>query len=293
MLDYPSSNKEENLIDKITSLFQSEPENVEELTEIIQNASNNNVINKDTLNMIEGIFELSKLRVRDIMVPRSSMVSVLINDPIETILNKVVTAGHSRYPVLSEDQEHIDGLLLAKDLLTIENNTNEFKIEKILRPIMVVPESKRLDFLLKDFQKKRYHLAVVIDEFGSYSGVVTIEDVLEIIVGTIGDEYDENPENNADIREAGKDLYLVNGMTSIVDFNEYFNVNIDNNEVETVAGIVISQLGHIPRVGEQTKVQKFEFKVLSVDKRRINTLQVKVDSDEETEPQEEESGNYE
>ena len=273
--------------------FQSEPENVEELTEIIQNASNNNVINKDTLNMIEGIFELSKLRVRDIMVPRSSMVSVLINDPIETILNKVVTAGHSRYPVLSEDQEHIDGLLLAKDLLTIENNTNEFKIEKILRPIMVVPESKRLDFLLKDFQKKRYHLAVVIDEFGSYSGVVTIEDVLEIIVGTIGDEYDENPENNADIREAGKDLYLVNGMTSIVDFNEYFNVNIDNNEVETVAGIVISQLGHIPRVGEQTKVQKFEFKVLSVDKRRINTLQVKVDSDEETEPQEEESGNYE
>ena len=282
MLDYPSSNKEENLIDKITSLFQSEPENVEELTEIIQNASNNNVINKDTLNMIEGIFELSKLRVRDIMVPRSSMVSVLINDPIETILNKVVTAGHSRYPVLSEDQEHIDGLLLAKDLLTIENNTNEFKIEKILRPIMVVPESKRLDFLLKDFQKKRYHLAVVIDEFGSYSGV-----------GTIGDEYDENPENNADIREAGKDLYLVNGMTSIVDFNEYFNVNIDNNEVETVAGIVISQLGHIPRVGEQTKVQKFEFKVLSVDKRRINTLQVKVDSDEETEPQEEESGNYE
>ena len=293
MLDYPSSNKEENLIDKITSLFQSEPENVEELTEIIQNASNNNVINKDTLNMIEGIFELSKLRVRDIMVPRSSMVSVLINDPIETILNKVVTAGHSRYPVLSEDQEHIDGLLLAKDLLTIENNTNEFKIEKILRPIMVVPESKRLDFLLKDFQKKRYHLAVVIDEFGSYSGVVTIEDVLEIIVGTIGDEYDENPENNADIREAGKDLYLVNGMTSIVDFNEYFYVNIDNNEVETVAGIVISQLGHIPRVGEQTKVQKFEFKVLSVDKRRINTLQVKVDSDEETEPQEEESGNYE
>ena len=293
MLDYPSSNKEENLIDKITSLFQSEPENVEELTEIIQNASNNNVINKDTLNMIEGIFELSKLRVRDIMVPRSSMVSVLINDPIETILNKVVTAGHSRYPVLSEDQEHIDGLLLAKDLLTIENNTNEFKIEKILRPIMVVPESKRLDFLLKDFQKKRYHLAVVIDEFGSYSGVVTIEDVLEIIVGTIGDEYDENPENNADIREAGKDLYLVNGMTSIVDFNEYFNVDIDNNEVETVAGIVISQLGHIPRVGEQTKVQKFEFKVLSVDKRRINTLQVKVDSDEETEPQEEESGNYE
>ena len=293
MLDYPSSNKEENLIDKITSLFQSEPENVEELTEIIQNASNNNVINKDTLNMIEGIFELSKLRVRDIMVPRSSMVSVLINDPIETILNKVVTAGHSRYPVLSEDQEHIDGLLLAKDLLTIENNTNEFKIEKILRPIMVVPESKRLDFLLKDFQKKRYHLAVVIDEFGSYSGVVTIEDVLEIIVGTIGDEYDENPENNADIREAGKDLYLVNGMTSIVDFNEYFNVNIDNNEVETVAGIVISQLGHIPRVGEQTKVQKFEFKVLSVDKRRINTLQVKVDSDEETEPHEEESGNYE
>ena len=293
MLDYPSSNKEENLIDKITSLFQSEPENVEELTEIIQNASNNNVINKDTLNMIEGIFELSKLRVRDIMVPRSSMVSVLINDPIETILNKVVTAGHSRYPVLSEDQEHIDGLLLAKDLLTIENNTNEFKIEKILRPIMVVPESKRLDFLLKDFQKKRYHLAVVIDEFGSYSGVVTIEDVLEIIVGTIGDEYDENPENNADIREAGKDLYLVNGMTSIVDFNEYFNVNIDNNEVETVAGIVISQLGHIPRVGEQTKVQKFEFKVLSVDKRRINTLQVKVDSDEETEHQEEESDNYE
>ncbi|MBO6071259.1 MAG: magnesium/cobalt efflux protein, partial [Succinivibrionaceae bacterium] len=140
-------------------------------------------------------------------------------------------------------------------------------------------------FLLKDFQKKRYHLAVVIDEFGSFSGVVTIEDVLEIIVGKIGDEYDDTSDDSADIREVGKDLYLINGMTSIVDFNEYFNVNIDNNDVETIAGIVISELGHIPKVGEQTKVQKFEIKVLSVDKRRINMLQVKVDNDESPQEQ--------
>jgi magnesium and cobalt transporter len=285
MADYPSSSKEENLIDKITGLFQTEPENIEELTEIIQTASNNNVINHDTLNMIEGIFELSKLRVRDIMVPRSSMVTVMINDPFDTLLKKVTTAGHSRYPVLSDDQEHIEGLLLAKDLLNPVDANEQFDINKILRPIMEVPESKRLDFLLKDFQKKRYHLAVVIDEFGSFSGVVTIEDVLEIIVGKIGDEYDDTSDDSADIREVGKDLYLINGMTSIVDFNEYFNVNIDNNDVETIAGIVISELGHIPKVGEQTKVQKFEIKVLSVDKRRINMLQVKVDNDESPQEQ--------
>ena len=285
MADYPSSSKEENLIDKITGLFQTEPENIEELTEIIQTASNNNVINHDTLNMIEGIFELSKLRVRDIMVPRSSMVTVMINDPFDTLLKKVTTAGHSRYPVLSDDQEHIEGLLLAKDLLNPVDANEQFDISKILRPIMEVPESKRLDFLLKDFQKKRYHLAVVIDEFGSFSGVVTIEDVLEIIVGKIGDEYDDTSDDSADIREVGKDLYLINGMTSIVDFNEYFNVNIDNNDVETIAGIVISELGHIPKVGEQTKVQKFEIKVLSVDKRRINMLQVKVDNEESPQEQ--------
>lgn len=285
MADYPSSSKEENLIDKITGLFQTEPENIEELTEIIQTASNNNVINHDTLNMIEGIFELSKLRVRDIMVPRSSMVTVMINDPFDTLLKKVTTAGHSRYPVLSDDQEHIEGLLLAKDLLNPVDANEQFDINKILRPIMEVPESKRLDFLLKDFQKKRYHLAVVIDEFGSFSGVVTIEDVLEIIVGKIGDEYDDTSDDSADIREVGKDLYLINGMTSIVDFNEYFNVNIDNNDVETIAGIVISELGHIPKVGEQTKVQKFEIKVLSVDKRRINMLQVKVDNEESPQEQ--------
>ncbi|MBQ8977120.1 MAG: CBS domain-containing protein [Succinivibrionaceae bacterium] len=285
MADYPSSSKEENLIDKITGLFQTEPENIEELTEIIQTASNNNVINHDTLNMIEGIFELSRLRVRDIMVPRSSMVTVMINDPFDTLLKKVTTAGHSRYPVLSDDQEHIEGLLLAKDLLNPVDANEQFDINKILRPIMEVPESKRLDFLLKDFQKKRYHLAVVIDEFGSFSGVVTIEDVLEIIVGKIGDEYDDTSDDSADIREVGKDLYLINGMTSIVDFNEYFNVNIDNNDVETIAGIVISELGHIPKVGEQTKVQKFEIKVLSVDKRRINMLQVKVDNDESPQEQ--------
>lgn len=285
MADYPSSSKEENLIDKITGLFQTEPENIEELTEIIQTASNNNVINHDTLNMIEGIFELSRLRVRDIMVPRSSMVTVMINDPFDTLLKKVTTAGHSRYPVLSDDQEHIEGLLLAKDLLNPVDANEQFDISKILRPIMEVPESKRLDFLLKDFQKKRYHLAVVIDEFGSFSGVVTIEDVLEIIVGKIGDEYDDTSDDSADIREVGKDLYLINGMTSIVDFNEYFNVNIDNNDVETIAGIVISELGHIPKVGEQTKVQKFEIKVLSVDKRRISMLQVKVDNDESPQEQ--------
>lgn len=285
MADYPSSSKEENLIDKITGLFQTEPENIEELTEIIQTASNNNVINHDTLNMIEGIFELSKLRVRDIMVPRSSMVTVMINDPFDTLLKKVTTAGHSRYPVLSDDQEHIEGLLLAKDLLNPVDANEQFDINKILRPIMEVPESKRLDFLLKDFQKKRYHLAVVIDEFGSFSGVVTIEDVLEIIVGKIGDEYDDTSDDSADIREVGKDLYLINGMTSIVDFNEYFNVNIDNNDVETIAGIVISELGHIPKVGEQAKVQKFEIKVHSVDKRRINMLQVKVDNEESPQEQ--------
>lgn len=274
--------KEDNLIDKITSLFQSEPENIEELSEIIHTASTNKVISKDALDMIDGIFEISKLRVRDIMVPRSSMVMVPVDSSVENLLSIVMSAGHSRYPVLAEDQEHIVGLLLAKDLLSMMSGSDDTnaQVGKFVRPIMVVPESKRLDFLLKDFQKKRHHLAVVIDEFGSFSGLVTIEDVLEIIVGKIGDEYDDSSTDDQDIREVGKDLYLINGMTSIVDFNEYFHVDIDNNEVETLAGIVISQLGHIPKVGEQTKVQKFEIKVLSVDRRRINMLQVKIDNNQ-------------
>lgn len=270
-----NDNHEENLIDKFAGLFQSNPNTVDELDSIIKDSATNNVITKDTCDMIEGIFELSNLRVRDIMVPKSSMISIANDNSLEDVIKIVIESGHSRYPVLSEDREQVIGLLLSKDLIKL-NNDHVSDWKSIIRPAMIIPEGKKLNYLLKDFQKKYYHLAVVVDEFNSVSGVVTIEDILEIIVGKIGDEYDDS-KDSCDIKEVGKNLYLVNGMTAIFDFNEFFGVDVDNKEVETIAGIVISQLGHLPKIGEQVKLQKFEFKVLSLEHRRIGTLQVKVD----------------
>lgn len=275
MSDSNNENREENLLDKIVGLFQSEPQSIDELSDVIEEASHRKIITNDSLDMINGILEMTDLRVRDIMIPRSSMISIKADSDLDEVLEIVTSTAHSRYPVISENNTNEFGLLLAKDLIPqIYYRDSKFELSKITRPAMIVPESKRVNILLKDFQKNRYHLAIVIDEFNSLAGLVTIEDVLECIVGKIGNEY-SNP-TDEDIREAAQNVYLVKGMTSLSDFNEFFNSNIENDDVETIAGVVISILGHVPENGEQVSINNFDIKVLSVERRRINLLQVKV-----------------
>ncbi|MBQ8707157.1 MAG: CBS domain-containing protein [Succinivibrionaceae bacterium] len=274
--NHSSPEKEENLFDRITGLFQSEPQSIDELNDVIKEASNRKIINGDSLDMIQGILEMTDLRVRDIMVPRSSIVTIKTDFTLEEVLETVSSTAHSRYPVISDDRLQECGLLLAKDLIPVLRNMNQggiFELGKITRPAMVVPESKKVNFLLKDFKKKRYHLALVIDEFGSLSGLVTIEDILECIVGKIGNEYSAAAEEN--IREVASNIYHVRGITPIAEFNEFFHCEMVNDEVETIAGIVMSAVGHIPENGTRLTLEGFEFKVLNAESRRINMFQVR------------------
>lgn len=274
-----SGEHDENLLDKFLGLFQNEPQNVDELSEIIDDASQRAIIDADAQDMIKGILEMSNLRVRDIMVPKSSMIILHPDDSLDEVLETVTSTAHSRYPVLNGDRGHENEawLLLAKDLIKVLHKRESFDLRKIMREALIVPESKKLNLLLKDFQDRRYHLALVVDEFGGISGLVTIEDILELIVGKIGNEYgDLNGGDEEDIREVSPNVYLVRGMTSLVDFNEYFDAGIDTDDVETIAGVVISQLGHLPKNGETLKFGKFFIKVLNVEHRRINMLQIRI-----------------
>ncbi len=269
--------KEENLFDRISGLFQSEPQTIDELNEVIQDASDRKIINSDSLDMIQGILEMTDLRVRDIMVPRSSIVTIKFDYTLDEVLNTVTSTSHSRYPVISDDRLEESGLLLVKELIpflrTVSTSSTPFDLKKIIRPAMVVPEGKKVNFLLKDFKKKRYHLALVIDEFGSLSGLVTIEDILECIVGKIGNEYSKEAEEN--IREVASNIYHVRGITGITEFNEFFGSQLESNTKETVAGIVIGRLGHVPETGARIRLSDFEFKVLNAERRRINLFQVR------------------
>lgn len=280
MSEHPRSGEhDENLLDKFLGLFQNEPQNVDELSEIIDDASQRAIIDADAQDMIKGILEMSNLRVRDIMVPKSSMIILHPDDSLDEVLETVTSTAHSRYPVLNGDRGHENEawLLLAKDLIKVLHKRESFDLKKIMREALIVPESKKLNLLLKDFQDRRYHLALVVDEFGGISGLVTIEDILELIVGKIGNEYgDLNGGDEEDIREVSPNVYLVRGMTSLVDFNEYFDAGIDTDDVETIAGVVISQLGHLPKNGETLKFGKFFIKVLNVEHRRINMLQIRI-----------------
>lgn len=281
-----TTEKEENIFDKITGLFQNEPRSIDELNDVIKDASERKIINSDSLDMIQGILEMTDLRVRDIMVPRSSMITIKSDFSLDEILETVTTTAHSRYPVISDDRLHESALLLVKDLIPILRNMNQseapFDLKKITRPAMVVPESKKVNYLLKDFKKKRYHLALVIDEFGSLSGLVTIEDILECIVGKIGNEYSKDVEEN--IREVASNVYHVRGATPITEFNEFFGCELINDDVETVAGIIMGKIGHIPETGSRISLDEFEFKVLNADGRRINMFQVRKISRSREEP---------
>lgn len=260
------------------SLFlKKQPSTQSELARVIQQASEDEVINADTEDMINGVFDISKRRITDIMIPRSKMVVIDSNSTVEEAITVVTTYGHSRYPVYIEDKDHIQGILMAKDLL-LYAKTPQTKISDIpdlLRKPIIVPEIKRVDTMLKEFQKYRFHMAVVIDEYGGVCGLVTIEDILEIIVGEINDEY-ETDQHLSNITKTQDFVYTVRGATPIQEFNEFFNTKLPEIDVDTVAGLVIHSFGHIPNKDEITTINDFIFKVLNANTRQVQLLQVTV-----------------
>ncbi|RLV60128.1 magnesium/cobalt transporter CorC [Parashewanella curva] len=263
--------------DKVSQLFQGEPQNREELVDVIEDAEERDLITEDTREMIKGVLEVSDLRVRDIMIPRVQIVTLDIDDSIETLLNTVISSAHSRFPVINDDKDHIEGILLAKDLLKYGFNQSDepFELSKAIRPAVVVPESKRVDILLKEFRSERYHMAIVVDEYGGVSGLVTIEDILEEIVGEIQDEFDHDSEEECEIRKINDSAYMVKALTPIDDFNEQFGTEFSDEEFDTVGGLVSHAFGHLPERDENITIGSINFKVTSADTRRLNQLRVK------------------
>jgi len=245
-----------------------------QLLELLGDAQRRGMLDADALGMLEGAIAVADMQVRDIMVPRSEMVCIRRDDPLARILPQVVASGHSRFPVVDGDKDDIVGTLLAKDLLrvTAAAPTAKFDMRECLRPAVFVPESKRLNVLLREFRGKRNHMAIVVDEYGGVAGLVTIEDVIEQIVGDIDDEYDV--EEDQGIRRDGERQFTVRGTTRIEEFNEYFGTELGEEEFDTIAGLVMRQFGRVPRRGESVQIAGMEFRVLRTDRRRIDSLRV-------------------
>jgi magnesium and cobalt transporter len=232
------------------------------------------LIDADALQMLEGVIEVADIQVRDIMIPRAQVVAVHRDDPLEKILPVLVESGHSRFPVIDDDRDDVTGILLAKDVLRVfaDGNAEDFDIRECMRPAVLVPESKRVNVLLKEFRRNRNHMAIVVDEYGGVSGLVTIEDAIEQIVGDIDDEFDVEDDQN--IRKEASRQFLVRGATPIEEFNEYFGTQLSDEEFDTVAGIVIKQFGHLPRRGEMLTIGDLELRVMRADRRRVDALRV-------------------
>lgn len=259
---------------KLTDSFSGEPRDLEELQEVLADAHQRGLFDADALEMLQGVLEVAELQVRDIMVPRSQMVVVNRSDAPEEILPVVIESGHSRFPVIGDDRDEVAGILLAKDLLRYytEDGQGEFDIKECLRPAVFIPESKRLNVLLKEFRVSHNHIAIVVDEYGGVAGLVTIEDVLEQIVGDIGDEYDVD--DDLEIRQEGDRQYTVRAQAPIEEFNRYFHTRFSDEEFDTIGGLVMNHLGRLPRRGETFMFGDLEFKVLRADRRRLEMLRV-------------------
>jgi magnesium and cobalt transporter len=252
-----------------------QPQDRKELLATLREAADRGLVEPDALTMLEGVLEVGDLQVRDIMIPRAQMVFVRRDDPFSKLLPVVVESGHSRFPVMDEDRDDIVGILLAKDLLRLypAESRERFDIREYMRPVVFVPESKRLNVLLKDFRRNRNHMALVVDEYGGVSGLVTIEDVIEQIVGDIDDEFDVEDDHN--IRKEAERQFTVRGVTRIDEFNEYFGAHLSEEEgFDTVAGLLMKEFGRLPRRGDSATIDGFEFRVTRADRRRIDALRV-------------------
>ena len=276
-----NDNKNSNWLSALKNKLFKAPDEHARLLLHLRDAQRKGIINLDALMMIEGVFQVSEMQVRDIMVPRSHLVVIQEDMGVEDMLAIVANSGHSRFPVIDESIDEVVGILLAKDLASYndEQSRKKFELKDILRSAVFVPESKRLNVLLKDFRESRNHMAMVIDEYSGVAGLVTIEDVLEQIVGEIDDEHDAADVTN--IRRSGFQQYSVRGVTPLDEFNQYFESKLSHKKIETIAGLVTFELGHVPERGEEVIIDSFVFKIISANSRRINTMQVSLVSDAE------------
>ncbi len=266
------SHPKPSLLERLSALLMREPEDREQLIELLHSAYERNLMDADALAMIEGVLQVSEMQVRDIMIPRSQMDVVDINQTLEQFLPQVIEAAHSRFPAVNGDKDDVIGILLAKDLLRLQAGEQE-SIRSTLRPAVFIPESKRLNVLLKEFRASRNHMAIVVDEYGGVAGLVTIEDVLEQIVGDIEDEYDfDETEDNIIRDKTGR--FRVKAATEVADFNAVMGTHYSDEDYDTVGGLVISRFGHLPKRGEVIEFDGLKVQVLRADSRRVHTLVV-------------------
>jgi magnesium and cobalt transporter len=261
-------------LERISQAFSSGPESIEDVLEILRDAESQNIIDTDAMSIIEGAMQVIDMRVDEIMIPRSQMITVKASQEPKEFLGEIISSAHSRFPVIGDSQDDVIGILLAKDLLPLamNNELNWNRIREILRPPNFVPESKRLNQLLKEFKENRNHMAIVVDEYGGTAGLITIEDVLEQIVGEIEDEHDFDEETNIKARDDGS--YAVKAMTPIDDFNEFFETEMDEEGFDTIGGVVLKEFGRLPRRGESVAFGGLCFTIANADNRVIRLLQV-------------------
>lgn len=277
--EYPSSTTtekhERSWLDKLLHAFSAEPKSRDELLEIIKDAADNKLLDQEALSIIEGALDVSSLQAREIMVPRTHIVAVRLEDSPQEYLPQIIESGHSRFPVIGENLDDVKGILLAKDLLPLAlRGTDNFNIESILRPANIIPESKRVNVLLKEFRENRYHMALVMDEYGSISGLLTIEDILEEIVGEIQDETDDGEENSDFIKRINETDYIIKALTPIEDFNEFFSTSFTDEDFDTIGGILMQEFGHLPKRNEVAQIDNMQFRVLYADNRQIHLLRL-------------------
>jgi magnesium and cobalt transporter len=260
---------------RISQLLTGEPHDLDDLLEILREARENHLLDTDALSMIEGALQVSQLRVRDIMIPRVQMVVVPFDAELETIFPLVTEFGHSRYPVIEGDRTKVVGILLAKDLLAHALQNKTMKVSEIMRSASVVPESKRLNVLLKELRTHGNHMAIVVDEYGQAAGLVTIEDVLEQIVGEIEDEHDDQ-EDEGFISQRSEHEYMIKALTPIEEFDDYFSTQFATDEYDTVGGFLVHELEHMPKKGEHLVINNFRFEVIRADTRRVHLIKLKL-----------------
>lgn len=263
-----------SLLERLSHFLLREPEDREQLVELLHSAYENNLMDADSLAMIEGVLQVSEMQVRDIMIPRSQMDVIDITDPPEVFIPHVIETAHSRFPVIEDNKNDVIGILLAKDLLRYYAG-EDFEVRDMLRPAVFIPEAKRLNVLLKEFRSNRNHIAIVVDEYGGVAGMVTIEDVLEQIVGDIEDEYDYDEDEDNIIQNADGQ-YRVKALTEIADFNEVVGCSLSDEEFSTIGGYVVNKFGHLPKRNDEITFNGLHVKVLRADSRRLHSMLIQL-----------------
>lgn len=262
-------------LERLSHALLREPQDREQLKDLLRDAKERELLDQDALVMIEGVLKVSEMKVRDVMIPRAQMVIVEHDATPQQALPIIKESAHSRFPVIGESKDAVIGILLAKDLLqyTVEEQQAKIQIKDLVRPAIFIPESKRLDVLLKEFRLNRNHMAIVVDEYGGVAGLITIEDVLEQIVGDIEDEYDSSDEES-NIKQLNQNDYTVKALTHIHEFNEYFNTKLSDEDFDTIGGYVMQQFGHMPKRGESIMINSLQVTVILASKRRVQLLRL-------------------